>query len=133
MYLLGVTIFASLLHLLFEILAFQSDISFWNNNKSLAGLSTRTLITDLISQTIVFLFLLESDTSLLITIPSLFGIIIQIWKVQICSFVNIGLEVCNGYKSLLFRSEKQLESKLISIDCCLSLVLHDGMKLMILQ
>lgn len=87
-YLLGITILASLLHLLFECLAFQSDISFWNENKSLAGLSTRAVVTDLFSQIIVFLFLIESDTSLLVTIPAFFGIGIQAWKVTQNLFIN---------------------------------------------
>ena len=80
-YLLGITILASLLHLVFEFLAFQSDIQFWRDNKSLAGLSTRALVTDLLSQSVVFLFLVESDSSLLVTVPSFFGILIQGWKV----------------------------------------------------
>eukprot|EP01041_Mallomonas_annulata_P001211 gene1211-2358_t len=80
-YLLGITFLASLLHLLFEALAFQSDISFWQHNTSLAGLSARTVITDLFTQMVVFLYLLESDTSLLVTIPALIGIGIQMWKV----------------------------------------------------
>ena len=54
-YLLAITILASALHLLFEFLAFQSDISFWNNNRSLAGLSTRALVTDLFSQIVVYI------------------------------------------------------------------------------
>ncbi len=81
-YMLGITLLASLLHLLFECLAFQSDISFWQQNKSLAGLSARTVVTDLISQVIVFLFLVDSDTSLLVTIPAGFGLLIQTWKVK---------------------------------------------------
>jgi hypothetical protein len=80
-YLLGVTLFASTLHLLFEFLAFQSDIAFWQQNTSLTGLSVRSLVTDLISQIIIFLFLLDSNTSLLVTIPAFISIIIQIWKV----------------------------------------------------
>lgn len=82
LYLLGVTFLASVLHMLFEALAFQSDISFWQANKSLTGLSVRTLITDLISQFIIFLFLLDSETSVLVIIPSAFGILVQIWKVS---------------------------------------------------
>eukprot|EP01032_Pedospumella_encystans_P015608 gene15608-17839_t len=81
-YMLGITLLASLLHLLFECLAFQSDISFWQQNKSLAGLSARTVLTDLISQVIVFLFLVDSDTSMLVTIPAGFGLLVQTWKVQ---------------------------------------------------
>jgi hypothetical protein len=84
-YLLAITMLASLLHLLFEFLAFHSDINFWKENKSLAGLSARTLITDLISQFIVFLFLVDSNASLLVTIPSFCGILIQMWKVSLLS------------------------------------------------
>lgn len=76
-----VTMIASVLHLLFEFLAFRSDVNFWKDNKSLAGLSTRTLITDLISQVIVFLYLIESDASMLVTIPSFIAVCIQLWKV----------------------------------------------------
>ena len=81
-YLLGITFLASLLHLLFEALAFQSDIAFWKNNRSLVGLSARTVITDLLTQFVVFLFLIESDTSLLVTIPAFIGLFIQMWKVS---------------------------------------------------
>ena len=80
--LLLVTIIASLLHLIFELLSFQSDIDFWRNNKSLTGLSVRAVCTDLISQIIVFFFLIDSDTSLLVTIPSFIAILIQIWKMS---------------------------------------------------
>lgn len=90
-YLLGVTILASALHLLFEFLAFQSDINFWQGNKSLAGLSTRTLITDLASQIIVFLFLVESEASLLVVVPSGIAILIQIWKVWKATGISISL------------------------------------------
>jgi hypothetical protein len=77
-----VTMIASVLHLLFEFLAFRSDVNFWKDNKSLAGLSTRTLITDLISQVIVFLYLIESDASMLVTIPSFISVCIQLWKAK---------------------------------------------------
>lgn len=81
-YLLSITTIAALLHLFFEFLAMQSDIMFWNQNKSLAGLSSRSIVSDLFSQIIVFLFLVDSNTSLLITIPSFISILIQIWKVR---------------------------------------------------
>ena len=51
--------------------------------QSLAGLSTRSVVSELFSQSIVFLFLVDSETSLLVTVPAFFGIIIQAWKVRI--------------------------------------------------
>ena len=71
-----------MLHLLFEFLAFKSDISFWQGNKSLVGLSAQAVVSELFSQIIIFLFLVDSCTSLLVTIPAFFGILIQAWKVK---------------------------------------------------
>ena len=96
-YLLAVTMLASLLHLLFEALAFQSDISFWRGNKSLTGLSVRAVIADLASQLIIFLFLVDSNTSLLVVIPAGIGIVIQCWKVQKAT----GLAIAPSPNSLL--------------------------------
>lgn len=94
--LLLVTILASLLHLVFEVLSFQSDIAFWRDNKSLAGLSVRAVCTDLVSQTIVFLFLLDSDTSLLVTVPSFVAILIQCWKVQRATGLSLTVSLVFG-------------------------------------
>lgn len=88
-YLLAITMFASLLHLLFEFLAFQSDITFWQNNKSVAGLSTRAVVSELFTQIVVFLFLVDSGSSLLVSVPAAFGIIIQLWKVHKATGVTV--------------------------------------------
>ena len=77
----GLTILASTLHLLFEFLAFHSDVSFWKNNKSLQGLSVRAVIIELFFQFIILLYLMDEDTSMLVIIPSAIGVCIQLWKV----------------------------------------------------
>ena len=88
-YLLGATVLASVLHLFFEYLAFRSDIAFWQNNKSLAGLSSRAVVSELFSQCIILLFLVDSDSSMLVTIPAFIGILIQIWKVKKATGIGI--------------------------------------------
>lgn len=105
-YLLGLTLLASVLHLLFEFLAFQSDVSFWQENKSLTGLSVRTLVTDLISQFVIFLFLLDSETSLLVTIPAAISILIQMWKVWKATGVTI-----RGGSVVMTRIESETEEE----------------------
>lgn len=80
--LLGVTIMASTLHTLFEFLTFKSDVEFWRSNKDLTGLSVRALFMDFFSQTIILLFLIEKDSSLLMIIPSAVGCLIALWKFQ---------------------------------------------------
>ena len=46
--LLGVTFVVSMLHSVFEILAFKNDISFWNSKDSMEGISIKSLYFGLI-------------------------------------------------------------------------------------
>ena len=78
--LLMITMLASALHLLFEFLTFRSDVEFWRANKSLTGLSVRALYMDLFSQTVILMFLIEKDSSLLMTGPAAVGCLIAAWK-----------------------------------------------------
>lgn len=100
MFLIAITFTASVLHLLFEALAFHSDIEFWKSTKSLTGISVKSVIFDLISQIIVFLFLLDQESSFLILIPMVFGIAIQIWKVILLYYFNLFTFFC--YNLTLF-------------------------------
>lgn len=91
--LLGITVLASALHLLFEFLTFKNEVSFWKNNTDLTGLSVRSLFLDMIGQVIIVLFLIEKDSSLLMTIPSAIGCLIALWKCQRAAglaFVKVG-------------------------------------------
>jgi len=68
--------------MLFEFLTFKSEVSFWQNNKDLTGLSVRSLFLDMIGQIIILLFLIEKESSLLMTVPSGIGCLIALWKCQ---------------------------------------------------
>jgi len=80
--LLGVTMIVSLCHILLDVLAFKSDISFWQNTKSTKGLSVKTLSTDLVSQIVIAAYLHEQEASLLVLVPCALGVFVQAWKVQ---------------------------------------------------
>ena len=80
--LLLITLLASSLHLLFEFLTFKNEVSFWKANKDLTGISVRSLFLDFFGQTIILLYLVEQESSLLITVPSAFGCLIALWKCQ---------------------------------------------------
>ncbi len=43
-YFLALTFAVSLLHTVFDMLAFKNDIGFWKNKKSVEGLSVRTIL-----------------------------------------------------------------------------------------
>ncbi|KAL3772385.1 hypothetical protein ACHAWU_005562 [Discostella pseudostelligera] len=80
--LLAITILASVLHLLFEFLTFKSDVDFWRGNTDLTGLSVRALFLDWISQVVILFYLIEMDSSFLMTIPTGVGMLIALWKCQ---------------------------------------------------
>uniref|UniRef100_A0AAV1TWU1 Uncharacterized protein n=1 Tax=Peronospora matthiolae TaxID=2874970 RepID=A0AAV1TWU1_9STRA len=81
-YLLAVTMVVSLLHSLFDFLAFKNDVSFWKNQKSLAGLSLRSIGLSTFFQLVIFLYLMDNDTSWLILVQSGVGLVIEVWKIK---------------------------------------------------
>ncbi|RYH16270.1 hypothetical protein EON65_30375 [archaeon] len=89
--LLVATILASMLHLYFEVLAFQSDIAYWRKADRPAGISHNSLIFALTSRVVVFLYLFQNDTSMIVIVPAFFGILIQIWKVMKARGVHIAI------------------------------------------
>jgi hypothetical protein len=88
-YLLGLTFVVTLLHTVFDFLAFKNDIVFWKNKKNLEGMSVRTIFLNTICQTIIFLYLLDNDTSWVIVISSGIGLLIEAWKIKKAVIVEI--------------------------------------------
>jgi hypothetical protein len=80
-WLLALTTFVSLLHSIFDALAFKNDIGFWKDNKSMRGLSARTVLINAFCQAIIFLYLLDNETSLVVLASSGIGAAIEFWKV----------------------------------------------------
>lgn len=81
-YLLGITIAISILHSIFELLAFKNDIQFWNNRKSLEGLSVRSVFFSVFQSLIVLLYVLDNETNMMIRLSCFVGLGIEVWKIQ---------------------------------------------------
>ena len=83
-----VTAVVTCLHSLFEILAFKNDISFWHNKDNMEGISVKTLYMSIVMSSVILLYLLDNETSLVILIPSGFSIVIEVWKLYNASSVE---------------------------------------------
>ena len=49
-YFLAITFFVSILHSVFDMLAFKNDIGFWRGKKNVEGLSVRTVAINCVCQ-----------------------------------------------------------------------------------
>lgn len=101
LYLLCLTMFIASIHLLLDFLSFKNDVNFWRANKSMAGLSSKAVMWRVFSQTIVFLYLMEEGTSMLILIPSGVGTVIEFWKLTKVYKIEIsfkGIKINNSRK-----------------------------------
>ncbi|KAK0526437.1 hypothetical protein OC835_005283 [Tilletia horrida] len=79
---LALTIFVSILHSVFELLAFSSDIGDWRKRDNLAGISLGSIMTNVVTQIIVLLYLLDAseETSFMIIMSQAAGAAIEAWK-----------------------------------------------------
>ncbi|XP_046690195.1 cleft lip and palate transmembrane protein 1-like protein isoform X2 [Silurus meridionalis] len=82
LYFLALTFFVAAFHLLFDFLAFKNDISFWKQKKSMVGMSSKAVLWRCFSTLVIFLYLLDEQTSLLVLIPAGIGSLIEVWKVK---------------------------------------------------
>ena len=87
--LLGVTMVVSILHMVFDTLAFKNDIQFWKERDTLEGISVRTIVLNTVCQVIILLYLLDNETSWMILFSAFIGIGIEAWKIQKAMHVTI--------------------------------------------
>uniref|UniRef100_A0A673B5R1 CLPTM1 regulator of GABA type A receptor forward trafficking n=1 Tax=Sphaeramia orbicularis TaxID=375764 RepID=A0A673B5R1_9TELE len=80
-YLLGLTIVVSIVHSIFEFLAFKNDIQFWNSRQSLEGLSVRSIIFGVFQSLVVLLYILDNETNFVVQVSVFIGLLIDLWKI----------------------------------------------------
>eukprot|EP00884_Botryococcus_braunii_P022883 jgi/Botrbrau1/9279/Bobra.0111s0007.1 len=99
-YFLALTFAVSLLHTVFDMLAFKNDIGFWKNKKSVEGLSVRTILFNCACQLIILLYLLDNDTSMVVLFSSFLGLAIEFWKVT--QAMNVTIDRSGPYPRIKF-------------------------------
>ncbi|EPQ59002.1 cleft lip and palate transmembrane 1 [Gloeophyllum trabeum ATCC 11539] len=79
-YFLALTGIVSLLHTVFEMLAFKNDVSHWRKKQELVGVS---IVANVVVQLIILLYLLDNNeqTSWMILFGQGMGLLIEAWKI----------------------------------------------------
>uniref|UniRef100_A0A8C3PH07 CLPTM1 regulator of GABA type A receptor forward trafficking n=1 Tax=Calidris pygmaea TaxID=425635 RepID=A0A8C3PH07_9CHAR len=80
-YLLALTIIVSIVHSIFEFLAFKNDIQFWNSRQSLEGLSVRSVFFGVFQSLVVLLYILDNETNFVVQVSVFIGLLIDLWKI----------------------------------------------------
>ncbi|QSZ30030.1 hypothetical protein DSL72_004548 [Monilinia vaccinii-corymbosi] len=88
-YLLVTTVIVSILHMIFEMMAFKSDISHYRNKKNNVGISVRSILGNVFMQGVIFLYLMDNNenTSWMILFTQGMGIVLEFWKIT--TVVNV--------------------------------------------
>ncbi|VDL19253.1 unnamed protein product [Hymenolepis diminuta] len=81
-YLLALTIVVSIIHSIFEMLAFKNDIQFWRSRENFEGLSLRSVLFNIFQSVIIVLYLLDNDTNFMVKVTVCIGLLIEIWKIH---------------------------------------------------
>ncbi|PAA90389.1 hypothetical protein BOX15_Mlig023603g1 [Macrostomum lignano] len=109
-YLLLLTIFVSVFHLVFDFLAFKNDIAFWRQMDRSVGISSTAVLWRCISGFVVLLYLAEEKTSLLVVAPAAVQLVIELWKLSKVFKVSI------SFRGLAWAPRSEAERKTGALD-----------------
>lgn len=111
-YLLVLTVIITLVHNVFEFLAFKNDIQFWKNKKSLEGLSVNSVLFGCFTQLIVLLYVLDNQTNTIVIFSVGIGLCIDLWKVP--KVLNLSFDYENKYLGLIPRIKMEHKNSYVT-------------------
>ena len=76
-----VMVLVAMVHLLFDALAFKNDVQHWKHSRTGTGISARSVVLSGVSQVVVLLYLMDNDTSYIVTGPHCIQTLIDLWKI----------------------------------------------------
>ena len=57
------------------------DVQFWRSRRSLEGLSARSVLFGVFQSLVVFLYILDNDTNMIVIISVFISVLIDCWKI----------------------------------------------------
>eukprot|EP00808_Paulinella_micropora_P011329 g83336.t1 len=83
LYVLALTYVISMLHMLFDFLAFKNDIGFFASRTDFVGLSYRSIFSNFVCNLIIFLYLCDNEyTSKLVLLSVGTSVLVEGWKMS---------------------------------------------------
>ena len=79
---LQVAAVAAILRTIFGVMAYESDVDFWDGKQNFRGISVKTLYANIIALAVISLHLLQNGAPLLIIGLHLIGVAIEVWKLS---------------------------------------------------
>ncbi len=84
--------------MVFDFLAFRSDVGFWKGRESMGGLSSRGVISSAACTLIVYLYLLDADgVNTIVLATYTFSTALEMWKVCLAICNHICNHICNAH------------------------------------
>ncbi|KAK9768799.1 hypothetical protein K7432_000317 [Basidiobolus ranarum] len=108
--LLAVTLLASMLHLLFDFLAFKSDISHWRSKQTMEGVSRSSIAMSAITQIMIVFYLWDKkkDTSILILGGAVVSTLVELWKVVKVYKLNFSWKGIRSEKGKILTKDEEI-------------------------
>lgn len=83
LHVLVLTYVISMLHMVFDFLAFKNDVGFYRKRKSFVGLSSRSIISSFICSLIIYLYLIDHENTSTMILGSIgLSTLIELWKIK---------------------------------------------------
>lgn len=109
--LLAITGIVSVLHTVFDILAFKNDVKFFRNKKSMEGLSLRSMVVNVFFQLVILLYLMDNETSFMVIMSNAMGVAIEMWKISRAVKISLFDEKTGKFQFRWMESETYKSSK----------------------
>eukprot|EP00727_Mastigamoeba_balamuthi_P006423 m51a1_g2400 hypothetical protein (522) ;mRNA; f:761396-763370 len=74
-------VFVAVVHIVCDLLALKNDVSFWIRRKgNMEGISVRAVVMNAAMRSVIFFYLMDNDSSLLVLVPMGMSVAIEAWK-----------------------------------------------------
>lgn len=89
----------AILRTFFGVMAYESDMEYWDGRQNFRGVSIMTLYANIIALVVTSLHMLQNGAPLLFTGLHLVGVGIEVWKLSVASRADSQRYVDSGTKS----------------------------------